>query len=563
MPQVFEPKAKWRKFDEDLPEWDRSNYASASLNSQQLLEKFREEVELGRMEASTHGALKQRYGEENLRIASMGAIQKPDGSVRPVHDGTHGVHVNQAIPQHNLLSVPGPGELALLVRQSQEQFETPFALAGDVAAAHRLVLVRERDWGLLACRAEAGSDTVFVNRVGTFGISSASFWWARLFGIIGRMVGRAMLNHFFFQLVFVDDLHANFFGHRKYVNALIWLVLYLMAGTPFAWKKFKGGARIAFIGYELDYAARLVGLSKVRGDWLVQWIKSARESKYVVQTKKFAEFLGRLGFVSRVVYWLKPHLAPLYAWSSATHRCSVGKLPDTVILTLLYIEEALVAKDYKVSPSRVDLSDKPLFFTDAKCEDGLVVLGGWDATCPLCRSRWFSIKVRPHEAPYLFDEEQKSQWASASAELLATLAALYLFGHLGESTRVRQLPVAFSAVTDNKGNESLSKKQSTTKWPLMLINMQLSHLLAQSKIRLALNWRPRGENQLADDLTNSRFSSFNPEFRCFSSFSDLPLELLSKLWETKSQFDALRHSASQQGASQSLSKKRPHERTPW
>ena len=215
LPQVFEPKAKWRKFDEDLPEWDRSNYASASLNSQQLLEKFREEVELGRMEASTHGALKQRYGEENLRVASMGAIQKPDGSVRPVHDGTHGVHVNQAIP-HNLLSVPGPGELALLVRQSQEQFETPFALAGDVAAAHRLVLVRERDWGLLACRAEAGSDTVFVNRVGTFGISSASFWWARLFGIIGRMVGRAMLNHFFFQLVFVDDLHANFFGHRKY-----------------------------------------------------------------------------------------------------------------------------------------------------------------------------------------------------------------------------------------------------------------------------------------------------------------------------------------------------------
>ena len=265
LPQVFEPKAKWRKFDEDLPERDRSNYTSASLNSQQLLEKFREEVELGRMEASTHGALKQRYGEENLRIASMGAIQKPDGSVRPVHDGTHGLHVNQSITQHNLLSVPGPGELALLVRQSQEQVETPFALAGDVAAARRLVLVRERDWGLLACRAEAGSDTVFVNRVGTFGISSVLFWWARLFGVIGRVVGRAMLNHFFFQLVFVDDLHTNFFGHRKYVNALIWLVLYLMAGTPFAWKKFKGGARIAFIGYELDYTARLVGLSKVRG----------------------------------------------------------------------------------------------------------------------------------------------------------------------------------------------------------------------------------------------------------------------------------------------------------
>ena len=395
LPQVYDPKTKWRRLDEDLPEWDRPNYSSATLNSQQLLEKFRDEERLGRMASTTLGALRQEYAEDRIRVASMGAIRKPDGSVRPVHDGTHGVHVNQEIQQLNLLAVPGPAEVAWMVRQAHEQKEPPFAITGDVAAAHRLVRIRRQDWGLLACRAESESPTLFINKVGTFGISSASLWWSRLFGIVGRMVGRAMLNHFFYQLAFVDDLHANFFGPRKHINALLWLVLYLMVGTPFAWKKFKGGLRVAFIGYELDYGIFRVGMSDARGAWLVSWIQEARRSRFVVATRKFSEFLGRLGFVSRLLYWLKPHLAPLYAWAAATHRCAVGRLPDTVILTLMYIEDTFAEMEYKVSPLKVSRSVQPAFFTDAKCEDGLVVLGGWESLGPVGSARWFPFHLVP------------------------------------------------------------------------------------------------------------------------------------------------------------------------
>ena len=370
VPQVYERKTKHRKFDDDLPEWDRANYSSAKLNAEQLLARFREEESLGRMQSTTLGVLKEKYPPDRIRVAAMAAIQKPDGSVRPLHDGTHGVHVNQGIPQHNLLSVPGPSEIAWMVAQSHEQHERPLAVTGDVAAAHRLVLIREKDWSLLACRADENSSTVFVNKVGTFGISSASL---RLFGVIGRSVGRAMLNHLFFQMVFVDDLHANFYGPRKHVLAITWLVLHLMIGTPFAWKKFKGGSKVAFIGYELDYQRCLVGLSGSRGAWLVAWIRDAKASGYVVQTRRLSEFLGRLGFVSRVLFWLKPHMSPLYAWSASMHRCSVGKLPDTVILTLQYIEESFAEMEYKVSPLRLDYTDQPRFFTDAKCEDHRVV----------------------------------------------------------------------------------------------------------------------------------------------------------------------------------------------
>ena len=57
------------------------------------------------------------------------------------------------------------------------------------------------------------------------------------------------------------------------------------------------------------------------------------------------------------------------------------------------------------------------------------------------------------------------------------------------------------AGTDNKANESLSVKRASTKWPLILINMQLSAALAKGRLSLCLQWRPREENVEADGLT--------------------------------------------------------------
>ena len=536
VPQVFSLKEHWRKLDESEPDFDRANYKSAELSASQLLTKFREEEKLGRMRPTTLGALREEYPEDRIRVASMGAIEKPDGSVRPVHDGTHGVLVNNGIHLVNHVSVPGPAEMAFAVRQAGAQQEVPLAVAADVSAAHRLVRIRSCDHGLLACRSDTESPTIWVNLVGTFGISSASFWWARLFGIIGRTVARCLLQHMFYQFVYVDDLHTDFYGPRKYINFLVWLLLHEVIGTPFAYHKFRGGTLVAFIGYELNYGSCLLGLSDTRGHWLIAWVDQAEQSRWVVQVRRFSEFLGRLGFVSRVVYWIKPHLAPLYAWASVASKSHAAKLPDMVILTLVYLRETLGELDFKVSPYRVPPSAEPLFYTDAKCADNLVVLGGWDSRSQPDKAKWFSCRITPAEAPCLFDQQGRSHWASASAELLGTLAGLWAFGHLAPSDRPHQIPVVLPAVTDNRGNESLIKKGGTTKLPLMLFNMQLSHLLRISCLRLSLGWKPRSENDVADQLTNEVFRSVSMDNRVLFSMSDLPLDLFNKLWVTRSQF---------------------------
>ena len=424
VPQVFELKTKARKLDESDPEHDRKNYPSAAISAEELRAKFREEELVGRMQPTTLGALKSDYPESRIRIASMGAIVKPDGSVRPIHDGTHGVGVNNGIALTNHVSVPGPGEMAFAVRQSAVMCETPLAVSADVKAAHRLLLHRKSDWALLACRASSEDDVVWINKVGTFGISSTSYWWARLFGIIGRTVARCLLQHAFYQFVYVDDLHSDFFGHRKFHNFLVWLLLHEMIGTPFAYHKFRGGTVVAFIGYELDYGSRLLGMSEARGEWLLGWVREAKSSHWVVSVRKFREYLGRLGFVCRVVYWIKPHLAPLYAWAAAASKSMVAKLPDLVILTLLYLEKTLGALDFKVAATKEPSEPSPVLHTDAKCADGYVVLGGWDSRFEPHEAPWFSTRLDPSMAPYLFDSDGHSQWASSSAELLATLVGL-------------------------------------------------------------------------------------------------------------------------------------------
>ena len=103
-----------------------------------------------------------------------------------IHDGTHGIDVNSKIVVRDQLRNPTAGDLRTLLEILPGAF---FALAGDVKRAHRLVKVAREDWGLQACRSGArGPEWVWLNRVGTFGISSAAYHWSRLMAGLGRLV---------------------------------------------------------------------------------------------------------------------------------------------------------------------------------------------------------------------------------------------------------------------------------------------------------------------------------------------------------------------------------------
>ena len=91
--------------------------------------------------------------------------------------------------------------------------------------------------------------------------------------------------------------------------------------------------------------------------------------------------------------------------------------------------------------------------------------------------------------------------------------------------------------------------------------MYADPILSRAKIDLRLGWRPRDENKLADALTNNDFSGVSLSKRIDLRFSDLPLDMVNKLWQTKADFDANRAAPKVLGGSLSTSKK--FEKSPW
>ena len=154
--------------------------------------------------------------------------------------------------------------------------EAPFAVSADIKAAHRLVKVRREDWGLLACRSDSSSRTVWLNTVGAFGVSSAPYWWCRLSSCVGRYVGYLFHNQPLFQLVYVDDLLGTFLGVRKFLNLWIWLLAFELVGSPFGYHKFSGAFAASFVGYYSTHDLQQVGITSKRGEWLVNWIRLHR-----------------------------------------------------------------------------------------------------------------------------------------------------------------------------------------------------------------------------------------------------------------------------------------------
>jgi len=553
VPAVFRRKVSWRKLDPSVRNLDASNYSSAKDAYNSIRAKFKEDESEGRMFQIPLLDACKRWPGDRLRIAALGAIEKTppetplkDKDYRVLHDGTHFVQVNNEIVIRDRLDAPSAGDASAVMVACKEcrraGHGVVFALACDVSQAHRRYVHREEDWGLLACRASDDDPAnLWINRTGTFGVGSASIWWGRLIAALGRIPAYLSGQDWLFELIYADDLLSIACGPNMWLSLLITLTMWLLMGTPFSWKKFRGGLSLDWVGFNLDFAGFRLGISASRANWLCSYLKQALADNCVV-LGEFSEALGRLGFASQVLTWCKPFLAPLFSWAAvARRRPSSGerlRLPLLVRLSLVYLEEQLTKGERMVSSS---LPPEPLgeiFRTDAKCEDGKVVLAGWELgrTKLFSEARWFSLSLTEPQVPWLF-RSGKSSWASTSAEMLASVAAIVLFG-CGNCVSLSAGWTSIAAGTDNQATSHLAKKTSSTKLPLMLVLMQLAVLLSQRRLYLDLRWRPRELNVEADALTNEDFSGVDMRKRIPTTWELLSsrLELLLRLLKLQQEF---------------------------
>lgn len=147
---------------------------------------------------------------------------------------------------------------------------------------------------------------------------------------------------------------------------------------------------------------------------------------------------------------------------------------------------------------------------DAKATDDDAWIGGWleESEDPK-KCEWFSEKVPSWMAPWLKIKGRNPKRVIAALEMLATLVAVKLWlKKAGGDVNVRA-----EAFTDNRGNEFIVQRGMTTKFPLVLLVIEMSETLRSEDATAGLTWIKREENQLADDLTNEEFGKFDEKKR--------------------------------------------------
>ncbi|CAE6925361.1 unnamed protein product [Symbiodinium sp. CCMP2592] len=544
VPQVFRIRRKDQKYDESTWQPLMQNYRDGAEVEKALEEAFTKDEAEGRMFPLSLAEAKARFPGPALRIAAQAVIPKPDHEFRVVHDGTHGVHVNNEIVMLDRLESPGPREISSIQKLGMVAEEKVlFGLVGDVKKAHRRYLHHPEHWGLYR-----------LNRTGTFGIASAAYWFARLIGLVGRLSLRVMLQAFVFMLIYADDLHLLSGGSDRWLNLWMSLALLCMQGTPFSEKKWRGGLQLDWVGYWIDYGRFKLGISEKRCQWIIRSIEGMEGDGWLVDVRRFHELHGRLGFMSQILIWIRPFLAPGYAWLAVVSKGAVLALPNLIRCTLRFILDRLRAGSRTYPAGLADKDYGELFRTDAACNSDSVVLGGWFLVRGVvCKSApWFQITLRREEAPWLFKEGLGSSWASTSAELLSSLVALHLLER--DFPEVFSCPGSFRACfaggTDNKSADAISARLLTTKVPVMFVLMEYAHRCDLAGVRCLLNWRPRDANQEADRITKNDFSDFCPGLRVTVSWSELNFSVLPSLLRFanfQSTLDDARASASGEG----------------
>ena len=168
-PEVFEEKLTWALDEMSDPlEKEATDYRSVEGYEDQIRQLSEEEAADKRKPSSGRTSKLQR---SQLCL-------KPE-KIWVVHDGTNKIHINNCIRVRDRVRSPTAGELRALMREKYEKKNRckQFILVEDVSKAHGRVKVRQ-DWAFQACRLEPGS--IWLNAVGTYGASSAGYWWSKL-----------------------------------------------------------------------------------------------------------------------------------------------------------------------------------------------------------------------------------------------------------------------------------------------------------------------------------------------------------------------------------------------
>ena len=511
-----------------------------------------------------------KYGER-LTIASLGAVVKTaneDGSVdvRVVHDGTHGIKLNDSIKILDQVAHPTAQDLRRVLQECEASKVPFFAATVDVKEAHRQIQIRPQDVALQACRVRPGG-MIYVNLVGTYGVTSAGYWWARLAAAVTRLAYAVLGGNLcVWILIYVDDWLVLSGGSRWIDGMILFVLLLRTLGVPISWPKLTAGRVVSYIGMEINVKEYTLGMSARRAAWLSTWLQKTSAAGQV-SAGELSQALGRLQFAYGVLVFDRPFLAALYAVSAGRAPQEIIELPPYALAAMAWLRERILAR--RTLPcKRASSAHRGLFRVDAKADGDEIGLGGWMPSCradgsvDIAASAWFAVSLTPATAPWAYLKGEPFKVISA-LELLATTVALMLFAPQGQAGQVTAGTVMVTGHTDSAVSSAVVSRGATTAFPLCLVAMEAAAQQERLGLDLRLDWAPREMNSEADALSNMNFQCFLPSNRVQISMDSLPWLVLPRLQQDACAFHSAQQPKQPVRAAKKAKLAKLRERDPW
>ena len=279
------------------------NWKGARDNPETLAALVQEELANDWLEEVPLEEARKRW--QDIAIGKMNVVLVPDKNPRLIVDETvSGVNPGCMIPER--YNLPGLGDLqAGYPLRGQQSELSSFSL--DIKAAHKSLLIRERDRGLAGVTFQGRT---FFYRVMPFGMSCSAYWWQRLSAFFVR-TWHLLLFLAHFLSMYVDDLILAMSTGALDVSACLLLAFAASFGIRISWPKLQLGSEILWIGWQLCYRAGTVRVPDAKRQKLRSLIRPLLTDG-TVELKAIQQVLGLLQWVTQLHVALRPWLSSLY-----------------------------------------------------------------------------------------------------------------------------------------------------------------------------------------------------------------------------------------------------------
>ena len=130
--------------------------------------------------------------------------------------------------------VPSAAEKSVIMSRLRSRGKPRIGLKADCSDAHRTFKIAEEDHASQCCQL---GNTVIVNRVGTQGVGSASYWFSRLYGLVGRLLYYIFIDEEFWVFTYADDQDFIAAGDRMVETVVLAQFFMTILKVPLSWKK--------------------------------------------------------------------------------------------------------------------------------------------------------------------------------------------------------------------------------------------------------------------------------------------------------------------------------------